>query len=365
VTSSTEQTRGLPRHSAAEIEPATVGLWHAVLAYGLWGLVPIYWKLLQNVPAFQLICHRIVWSCVLLLGLIFFAPTVRLTTSAKATRLRLATAWSRQSSPASRERRRTAVKKADTTYDRFADDRHVLWKALRSPRAMGIYTAAALVIGINWFVYVWAVNSGFIVQSSLGYFINPLVNVLLGVVVFRERLRRLQWVAIGLAASGVLYLTILYGSVPWIALALAVSFGMYGLLKKMGPLGSIQGLALETTILFVPALAYLVFVERADTGGFLHASVTAQLLMAAAGPVTTVPLLFFGSAARRIPLSLMGMLQYISPTVQFLLGVLVYKESFSAVQSVGFGLVWTALVLLAVEGYVTRRWPALGVAEVP
>jgi chloramphenicol-sensitive protein RarD len=343
VTSSTEQTRGLPRHSAAEIEPATVGLWHAVLAYGLWGLVPIYWKLLQNVPAFQLICHRIVWSCVLLLGLVFFAPTVRLTTSAKA----------------------TAVKKADTTYDRFADDRHVLWKALRSPRAMGIYTAAALVIGINWFVYVWAVNSGFIVQSSLGYFINPLVNVLLGVVVFRERLRRLQWVAIGLAASGVLYLTILYGSVPWIALALAVSFGMYGLLKKMGPLGSIQGLALETTILFVPALAYLVFVERADTGGFLHASVTAQLLMAAAGPVTTVPLLFFGSAARRIPLSLMGMLQYISPTVQFLLGVLVYKESFSAVQSVGFGLVWTALVLLAVEGYVTRRWPALGVAEGP
>lgn len=330
MTSSAEQRTGLRRHSASEIERATVGLWHAVLAYGLWGLVPIYWKLLQNVPAFQLICHRIVWSCVLLL-LLVFVPTVRL--------------------------------KADTTYDKLAHDRHVLSKALRSPRAMGIYTAAALVIGLNWFVYVWAVNSGFILQSSLGYFINPLVNVLLGVVVFRERLRRLQWGAVGLAAAGVLYLTILYGSVPWIALALAVSFGMYGLLKKMGPLGAIQGLALETAILFVPAVAYLGFVERAGTGGFLRASVTAQLLMAAAGPVTTVPLLFFGSAARRIPLSLMGMLQYISPTVQFLLGLLVYKEPFSALQFVGFGLVWTALVLLAAEGYITRRW--YPVEEVP
>jgi chloramphenicol-sensitive protein RarD len=316
VTSSAGDRKALPRHSAAEIERATVGLWHAVLAYGLWGLVPIYWKLLQDVPAFQLICHRIVWSCVLLLGLVA-----------------------------------------------LSHDRNALWKALRSRRATGIYTAAAVVIGINWFVYVWAVNSGFILQASLGYFINPLVNVLLGVLVFRERLRRLQWAAVGLATAGVLYLTILYGSVPWIALVLAISFGIYGLLKKMGPLGSIQGLALETAILFVPALAYLAFVERGGGGGFLHASVTAQLLMAAAGPVTTVPLLFFGSAARRIPLSLMGMLQYISPTVQFLLGVLVYKEPFSALQLVGFGLVWAALALLAMEGYVTRRW--YPVEEVP
>jgi chloramphenicol-sensitive protein RarD len=163
----------------------------------------------------------------------------------------------------------------------------------------------------------------------------------------------------------VLYLTIIYGSIPWIALSLAVSFSTYALVKKLAPLGSIQGLALETAILFLPATAYLIVAERLGTGGFLHASVTTQFLLAAAGPVTTIPLLFFGSAARRIPLSLMGMLQYISPTLQFLLGVLVYKEAFSRVQFVGFGLVWAALALFAAEGYVTRRWPPLGVAEVP
>lgn len=296
----------------------TKGTWYGALAYALWGFVPIYWKLLQHISAFQLICHRIVWSCLLLLVL-------------------------------------TAL----------SHDWQALKNALRSRRAIGIYTAAAFVIGINWLVYVWAVNAGFVLQASLGYFINPLVNVLLGVAVFREKLRRLQWTAVGLAAAGVVYLGIFYGSVPWISLALAVTFGGYGELKKMAPLASVQGLALETGILFVPAAAYLLFVEREGRGGFLHASLVTQMLIAAAGPVTTVPLLFFASAARRIPLSLMGMLQYISPTLQFLLGVLLYKEPFTSMQFIGFALVWTALVLFAAEGYVTRRWPALGVAEVP
>jgi chloramphenicol-sensitive protein RarD len=305
------------------------GIWYAAFAYGLWGLVPIYWKLLRDIPALQLICHRIVWSCVLLLILI----TVRL-----------------KPGPLTRQPRWGG--KPDTTYD---------W--VRSRRAAVIYSAAALVIAVNWFVYVWAVNRGFILQASLGYFINPLVNVVLGVIVFREKLRPAQWGAVALAAAGVLYLTVTYGSIPWIALTLAVSFGLYGLVKKMAPLGSVEGLALETSILFLPAAAYLIFVERDGSGGFLRAGVATQLLIAAAGPVTTIPLLFFASAARRVPLSIMGMLQYISPTVQFLLGVLLYHEPFTSMQFIGFALVWTALALFAVDGYVTRRWPPLGVAE--
>ncbi|MSO29938.1 MAG: EamA family transporter RarD [Acidobacteria bacterium] len=285
------------------------GAWYAAVAYGVWGFVPIYWKWLQEIPALQLICHRIIWSSVLLLALV------------------------------ARSRDWSAL-------------RH----AARSRRVVGIYAAAAIVVGINWFVYVWAVNAGFIVQTALGYFINPLVSVFLGVIVFRETLRRWQWVAIGLACSGVLALTVSYGSLPWIALALAFSFGAYGLLKKMAPLGAINGLALETSILFVPAAVYLIYVDHQGTGGFGHAGGRPTLLMISAGPVTTIPLLFFAAAVRRVPLSAMGMLQYINPTMQFLIGVLMYKEPFAAAQFVGFGMVWAALAVYALEGYLTRRW---------
>lgn len=284
------------------------GFWYAAVAYGIWGFVPIYWKWLQEIPALQLICHRIVWSSVLLLALV------------------------------ARSR-----------------DWNGLWLAARTRRVIGIYTAAAVVVGINWFVYVWAVNAGFIVQTALGYFINPLVSVFLGVLVFREKLRRWQWVSIGLACSGVLALTAFYGSLPWIALALAFSFGTYGLLKKISPLGAIQGLALETSILFVPAAIYLMYVDRLGTGGFGHAGGVRTLLMIGAGPVTTIPLLFFAAAVRRIPLSAMGMLQYINPTMQFLIGVLLYKEPFAAAQLIGFGMVWAALAMYAVEGNMKRR----------
>jgi chloramphenicol-sensitive protein RarD len=283
------------------------GLWYAAVAYGLWGAVPIYWKLLQGFPAIQLICHRIIWSCVML-----------------AAMLAISRQWA------------------------------ALWKALRAPRAMAIYTTAAVVVGVNWLIYVWAVNSGRIVQTSLGYFINPLVNVLLGVLVFGERLRRWQWVAVGLAAAGVLFLTILYGGVPWIALAVAVTFGTYGMLKKIAPLGPVEGLALETGILLLPAAAYLLAVERSGSGGFLQQSAVLQVVMICAGPVTTIPLLLFSAAAQRIPMSSIGMLQYISPTLQLLVGVLLYKEPFGGLQFIGFGLVWAALVAFAVEGYATR-----------
>jgi chloramphenicol-sensitive protein RarD len=221
---------------------------------------------------------------------------------------------------------------------------------------MTIYTVAAVAVAINWFVFVWAVNEGFIVQVALGYFINPLVSVCLGVIVFREKLRRLEWAGIALASSGVLYLTLFYGSFPWIALTLACSFGTYGFMKKLAPLGAVLGLTLETSILFLPAVAYLVYAYFTGDVGFLHENALRNLLMIAAGPVTTAPLLLFAAAARRIPLSMMGMLQYINPTMQFLIGVLMYHEPFSAIQFVGFGMVWAALVLFAVQGYVSRRW---------
>ena len=285
------------------------GLWYAASAYVFWGGFPIYWKLLSGIPALQLMCHRIVWSCVLLLGLITAQHD-----------------WSR------------------------------LLGALRSRRVMTIYAVAAVAIALNWFVFVWAVNEGFIVQVALGYFINPLVSVCLGVIVFRERLRRLEWAAIALASAGVLYLTLFYGSFPWIALTLACSFGTYGFMKKLAPLGAVLGLTLETSILFLPAVVFLIYAYVAGDVGFLHENALRNFLMVAAGPITTAPLLLFAAAARRIPLSMMGMLQYINPMMQFLIGVLVYHEPFNATQFAGFGMVWAALLLFAVQGFVSRRW---------
>jgi chloramphenicol-sensitive protein RarD len=203
-------------------------------------------------------------------------------------------------------------------------------------------------------VYVWAVNANFIVETSLGYFINPLLSVLMGVIFLRERLRPFQWLPVVLAASGVIYLAIAYGRLPWIALTLAFSFGTYGLVKKLAPLGSLYGLTLETGILFIPALIYLSYADRIGTGAFLHSSLTTNLLLIGAGVVTTVPLLMFASAAQRLPLSMVGIMQYIAPTLQFLLGVLVYKEPFDHTHLIGFGIVWVALILFAVENFWAR-----------
>ncbi len=295
----------------------TKGAWYAALAYVIWGFFPIYWKLLSGISALQLTCHRIVWSGVVLLILI--------------------------------ER---------------SQEWRALSTAIRAPRVVGIYTVAAIVIAVNWLIFVWAVSVGQIVQTSLGYFINPLLSVVLGVVFFRERLRHLQWVSVALAAAGVLYLTIALGSPPWIALLLAATFGTYGLMKKIAPLSAVQGLALETAILFLPAAGVLISAELEGSGALLHSGVARDLLMVASGPLTTFPLLLFAAGVRRIPLSLVGMLQYINPTMQVLTAVFIYHEPFTRVQLVGFGLVWAALALFAVEGYVTHRWPQLGVTEV-
>lgn len=283
------------------------GILYGIGAYALWGFFPIYWKLLHGVPAPQLLGHRIGWSFLLL----------------------------------------TAVILVTRQWTDF--------RANLNKRTFFIYSAAALLIGVNWLTYVWAVNAGFIIETSLGYFINPLLSVLLGVIILREKLRPAQWIPILLATAGVIYLTVIYGKLPWIALTLAFSFGLYGLVKKLAPLGSLYGLTLETGILFLPALVYLIFSEINGTGAFTHTGLTSDLLMFGAGVVTTIPLLMFASAARQIPLTVVGLLQYIAPTLQFSLGVLVYKEPFDQAHLIGFGIVWIALIIFWAESYLAHR----------
>jgi chloramphenicol-sensitive protein RarD len=284
------------------------GLAYAFGAYFIWGLFPLYWKLLKHVPAVQLIGHRIVWSFLLLLTMLLVL----------------------------RE-----------------------WKEFRAqafqPKVLMIYLVASLLIGVNWLTYVWAVNAGFIVETSLGYFINPLLSVIFGMIFLGERLRPLQWIPVALAAIGVGYLTVLYGRLPWIALALAFSFGLYGLVKKLSPLRSLPGLVLETGLLFPFAVVYLGAMEFSGSGSFLHTGTTSDLLMIGAGLVTTVPLLLFVAAAQRIPLTLVGLIQYMTPTLQLMLGVFVFHEPFSQQQLIGFSIVWVGLVFFWVEGFVASR----------
>jgi len=289
------------------------GVWIGAAAYTLWGLFPLYWTQIESVPALQIIAHRIAWSFIVLLALM------------AGDRLRR-----RGTGPGVR---------------------------LESIR---LYAIAALLIGLNWFLYVWGVNHGLVVGTSLGYFITPLVNVLLGVVVLRERLRPAQWLAVAIAAGGVAYLSVAYGSVPWISLVLALTFGTYGLVKKKAPLPAASGLTVETGILFLPAVAFLAATELDGTGAFLHDGVRVTLLLAGAGIVTTIPLLLFATAAQRVQLSVLGILQYISPTIQFFLGVFLYREPFSRSQLIGFGLVWAALAIFAVDGSIAHtRQPVL------
>jgi chloramphenicol-sensitive protein RarD len=290
------------------------GGWLAVGAYSIWGLFPIYWKQIEFVPALELIAHRIAWSFLVLF------PAV------------LSQAWTKAAWP-------------DGSL------------ASRQRRVLAEYALAGVLIAGNWFLYVWAVDHDFIVETSLGYFITPLLSVLLGVVFLGERLRPGQWIAVLLAVSGVAVLTLLYGAVPWIAIGLACTFSGYGLAKKRAPYAALLGLAVETGFLFLPAVVYLVILEHNGTGAFGRAGVVPTLLMAGSGVVTAVPLLMFAAAARRVPLSVLGIIQYISPTLQFLVGVFVYDEPFSREQFVGFSFVWAALVVFSAEavGHARRN----------
>jgi chloramphenicol-sensitive protein RarD len=283
------------------------GYWYAIAAFVTWGLFPVYWKWLREVSAFQLIGHRVVWSCVMLLGMIAVSRDLK------------------------------------------------SFKSSINLRAILIYAIAGVLIAINWTVYVWAVNSDFILETSLGYFMTPLVSILLGVLVLGERLSGAQWLAIALAAAGVLYLTFGYGTLPWVALALACSFGTYGLVKKKSPLGAVHGLALETALLFVPAVVFLAYEDLHGRGAFVHSGTGLTLLMIGAGPVTTLPLLLFAAATRRIPLSMIGLFQYINPSMQFVIGVFLYHEPFTRSRLIGFGMVWVALVLSALASHRALR----------
>ena len=286
------------------------GVLYAFIAYSIWGLFPLYWRLLQQVPALQIISHRVIWSWLVLTIVIVLSKQ---------------------------------------------------WRSLRAittRRIVGIYAIAAALISVNWLVYVWAVNHNHVVQTSLGYFITPLLNVLLGTVFLRERLRPWQWFPLALAAFGVGYLTLAYGTVPWIALILALSFALYGFVKKTAPLNSLFGLALETALLLLPALIYLVICDRQGNGAFRHIDTRTDLFLIVGGTITALPLLLFASAAQRISLSAIGILQYIAPTIQILLGIFFFREPFSSAQLTGFSMVWVALVIFVIGGFLTLKKPA-------
>lgn len=283
------------------------GILSAVLAFLCWGLFPLYFHAIGDVPPLQILAHRMLWSLLFLVIVLL---------------VRRQWAWLR---------------------------------IVRNPRVFGSFVASALLLSINWLIYIWAVNNGHVIEGSLGYFINPLVNIMFGAALLKEHLRRAQWLAIGVAALGVAWLTWQAGTVPWIALALAVSFGGYGLLRKTAALGALEGLSFETMVLFPLAAAYVAWLTVHGQNAFINTpSNTTRLLLMAAGPITAIPLLLFASGARKIPLSVVGLLQYLSPTLQFLLGVWLFNEAFTPDRLVGFALIWIALALFAVEGLLNR-----------
>lgn len=285
-------------------------------AYLLWGLFPLYWPLLEPAGAVEILAHRVVWSLVVVAAVLVVQRRWR-------------------------------------------------WIGALGRRRVALLVAAALFIAVNWATYIYGVNTGQVVETSLGYFVNPLVTVGLGVLVLHERLRATQWAAVGIAGVAVVVLTLDYGRPPWIALVLAVSFGLYGLLKKQVGIGAVDSLAVETAVLFAPALAYLVLLAGRGSGTFGAAGSGHALLLVSTGLVTAVPLLFFGAAATRVPLTVIGLLQYLAPVMQFLIGVLLYREPMPASRIAGFALVWLALVLLTADGVAASRRSSRPPLEVP
>jgi chloramphenicol-sensitive protein RarD len=300
--------------SASPASPSHIdglGLAAAATAFFIWGLLPLYLKLLQTVPVLQVTAHRLVWGCV------------------------FAVAW-------------LAIRR---------ELAHV-WTALSEPRTRWRLCLSALLISINWITYVWGIANERVVETSLGYFINPLVNVLLGVVVLSERLNRTQWTAVAIAAAGVSYLTWSAGHPPWIALTLAFSFGLYGLVRKVVKVEALAGFASETLVLLPVGVGYLVWCQLAGTGSFAHQGIGMDLLLMLGGPLTAIPLVLFAVGARRIPYSTVGLLQYIGPTIQLILAVFAFGEPFSGPRVAGFVLIWSALALYAADGlWRARKMP--------
>lgn len=284
------------------------GVLAAGLAYILWGLLPIYWKALSGIPPLEILGHRVVWSLVFVLVLLAVRQNWQ---------------W--------------------------------LGQARRRPATLRPFLLTALLLISNWFIYIWANNNGHIVEASLGYFITPLVSIVLGLLVLHERLRPGQWLAISLAAVGVLYLILSAGGLLWISFGLAFTFGFYGLLRKTSRLGSLEGLTVEMSILFLPALLFLLYLQATGAGALGQSDTLTTVLLVGCGLVTAVPLLLFAYGAKRVPLSALGILQYVAPTLQFLLGVFVYGEAFTQARLVGFSIIWAALAIYTAEGYWQLR----------
>ena len=280
----------------------TFGVVYAAAAFLIWGVSPIYWKALRTMPALEIILHRIVWSFFFLVPLIIIMRR----------------------------------------WQEFVD-------VFKTHRTLLMLLVSALIVGGNWLLYIWAVNNDDLLQASLGYYINPLVNVVLGMVFLKERLRLRQMLAVLLAFGGVLYLTISYGQFPWIALVLALSFGFYGLIRKVAPVGALVGLTVETLLLSIPALIYLVYLDNRGAGTIFRVSLKLSLLLMGCALVTAIPLLFFTLGARRIYLSTLGLLQYIAPSCMFILAVFLFREPFSSAQVVTFILIWTALAIYSTD----------------
>jgi len=284
------------------------GIWYALGAYGLWGLAPVYFKWLDGVAATEILIHRVIWSVAVLVVL-----------------LTVMRGW-----PAIRT-------------------------VFRQPRVLAGLVLSAAIISVNWLTFIWAVGQGRILESSLGYFMNPLVSIFLGMIFLSERLRPWQWLAIILAGAGVAWQLVLHGSLPWVALVLAFSFGFYGLLRKQIPVDAISGLFIETVIMFPAAIIWLFWLLNSQQLSFGHTDIETDLLLMAAGLVTSIPLLFFAGAARRLSLTLVGFIQYMAPSITFLLAVLVYGEDLGEGKLVTFALIWLALLVFSMEGVMQKR----------
>ncbi|CAM5414377.1 MULTISPECIES: EamA family transporter RarD [Streptomyces] len=306
--SSTAPAPPAPPEATAGALSARAGLFNGVAAYSMWGLVPLFWPLLKPAGAGEILAHRMVWSLAVV-GIV----------------LVVLRRWS--------------------------------WagELVRQPRRLGLVTVAAAVITVNWGLYIWSVNSNHVVEASLGYFINPLVTIAMGVLLLKERLRPVQWAAVGTGLAAVLVLAFGYGQPPWISLVLAFSFATYGLVKKKVNLGGVESLAAETAIQFLPALGFVLWLGARGESTFGTAGGGHAVLLALTGVVTAVPLVCFGAAAIRVPLSTLGLLQYLAPVFQFVLGVLYFKEEMPPERWAGFGLVWLALTLLTWDAFRTAH----------
>jgi chloramphenicol-sensitive protein RarD len=276
---------------------------YAITAFVLWGLFPLYFKLLQNVSAFEVLVERILWTCLFLV---------------------IVLTWRRQ-------------------WQWLTD-------VVRKPKVILVFTCSALLISSNWGVYIWAVQNNHVIDASLGYFISPLLSVLIGCVFLREKLRLFQWIAIALATAGVIWLTWSTGKLPWIGMWIALTFASYGLLRKIAVLGALEGLALETFILLPVVLWFTGLSIATGQHAMINGTWDIKILLILSGPVTAIPLLLFAAGARSMPLSLVGLIQYISPTMQFLMGVLFFNEVFGGDRLIGFCLIWLGLIITSVEG---------------